>query len=119
MNYNQMKKEELIKILKERDAAIARFEETNAILAKENDYLTVKIKGLTRDCEGMTEECNNLHSKIEELKASLSAKHKQNADLEAKLEASSIEKSIALDKKRLYITTIVLLSIGVIVLAIL
>ena len=133
MNYNQMKKEELIKTLKERDAVIAGFEETNATLVKENDDLAIKIKGLTRDCEGMTEECNNLHNKIngltddlknqkqlaDELKASLSAKQKQTAALEVKLEAVSIEKSIALNKKRLYIATIVLLAIGVVVLAIL
>ena len=64
MNYTQMKKDELIKVLKERDSVIAGFEGTNATLVKETDELTVKVDGLTRDCEGMTEECNNLRNNV-------------------------------------------------------
>ena len=63
-NYNPMKKAELIKVLKERDAAIAGLEETNRQLVKDNDEFSAKINGLERDCEGMTEECNNLRNKV-------------------------------------------------------
>ena len=64
MDYNKMKKDELIKALKEKDAAIAGFEETNRQLVKDNDEFSAKINGLERDCEGMTEECNNLRNKV-------------------------------------------------------
>lgn len=66
-NYNSMKKDELIKVLKERDSVIAGFKETNSNLVKEKDELVVKIDGLTRDCEGMTEECNNLRNQVKGL----------------------------------------------------
>lgn len=63
-NYNSMKKEELVKALKERDAAIAGFEETNKLLSKEKDDLIVKVNGFAKDCECMDAECNNLRNKV-------------------------------------------------------
>ena len=56
-NYNSMKKEELIRVLKEKDEELDSARKTIG----ERD---AKISGLTRDCEGMTEECNNLRNKI-------------------------------------------------------
>ena len=92
-NYHTMKKEELIKTLKERDAAIAGFEQTNAALVKEKDDLTVKIEGLTRDCEGMTEECNNLRNKVNGLTDDLKKSNETCERLNKEKDALRIEKN--------------------------
>lgn len=94
-NYNQMKKEELIKTLKERDAAIDGFEETNKLLNKENDIFAAKVNALTKDCEGMTEECNTLHNTIKGLETDLAKSNEICTRLISEKKALSIEKNAA------------------------
>lgn len=92
-NYNSMKKEELIKALKERDAAIAGFEETNRRLVKDNDEFAVKVTSLTKDCEGMTEECNSLRNKVNGLSDDLKKSNEICECLTKEKDALRIEKN--------------------------
>lgn len=108
-NYNQMKKEELIKALKERDSAIAGFKETNHQLVKDNDEFAVKVASLTKDCEGMTEECNSLRNKINGLTDDLKKSNEICENLTKEKDALRIEKNAAktmVDAKEDVITTL-------------
>lgn len=108
-NYNQMKKEELIKALKERDAAIAGFEETNRLLSKEKDDLIVKFNSLTRDCEDKTKECNTLHNTINGLENDIAKSNEICTRLISEKDALRIEKNAAktmVDAKEDVITTL-------------
>lgn len=108
-NYNTMKKDELIKVLKERDAAIAGFEETNRLLSKENDNLTAKVNGLIKDCESMTEKCNTLHNTINGLENDITKSNEICTRLISEKEALRIEKNAAktmVDAKEDVITTL-------------
>ena len=93
MNYNQMKKEELIKVLKEKDAAIAGFEQTNKLLVEEKDTLTIKVSGLTKDCEGMTTECNILRNKVNGLTDDLKKSNETCERLNKEKDALRVEKN--------------------------
>lgn len=93
MDYNKMKKEELIKALKEKDAAIAGLQEANHQLGKDNDDLVVKIDGFTRDCEGMTEECNNFRNKINGLSNDLKKSNEICENLNKEKDVLRIEKN--------------------------
>ena len=109
MNYAQMKKDELIKALKEKDSAIAGFEETNKLLSKENDDLTVKVNGLTRDCEGMTNQCNTLHNTINGLENDIAKSNEICTRLISEKEALRIEKNATksmVNEKENVITTL-------------
>ena len=71
MNYAQMKKDELIEVLKQRDAAIAGFEETNNLLSKENDDLTVIVNdGSTDNTEQKILEYSNKYANIKYIRHS-------------------------------------------------
>ena len=109
MNYAQMKKDELIKALKETDSAIAGFEETHKLLSKENDDLTVKVNGLTRDCEGMTNQCNTLHNTINGLENDIAKSNEICTRLISEKEALRIEKNATksmVNEKENVITTL-------------
>lgn len=85
-NYHTMKKDELIKVLKERDEELDSVRKTIA----ERD---AKISGLTRDCEGMTEECNNLHNKINGLTDDLKKSNETCERLNKEKDALRVEKN--------------------------
>lgn len=112
-NYNPMKKDELIKVLKERDAAIAGFEETNKLLVKEKNDLICKIQGLERDCEGMTEECKNLRNKVNGLTDDYNnAVKERNAFANYKdLYRNQSKNIIKLQKQRVVLTAIAFVAI--------
>lgn len=81
MNYTPMKKDELIKALKERDSVIAGFEETNKLLVKEKDDLACKVDGLKDDlkksneiCERLTKEKDALRVEKNTLKTTIDSK---------------------------------------------
>lgn len=93
MDYNKMKKEELIKALKEKDAAIAGFEETNHQLVKDNDEFAAKVASLTKDCEGMTEERNTLCNKVNGLSDDLKKSNEICENLNKEKDALRIEKN--------------------------
>lgn len=124
MDYNKMKKDELIKALKERDAAIAGSEETNKLLSKEKDNLIVKVNGLTKDCEGMTEECNNLRNKVNGLSDDLKKSNEICENLNKEKDALLIEKNkikenlvtsemklVAVKRQRVILTIIAIIAI--------
>lgn len=67
-NYNSMKKDELIKVLKEKDSVIVGFEETNKLLSKEKDDLTVKVNGLTNDLTKANDSYKRLVDERDNLK---------------------------------------------------
>ena len=92
-NYHTMKKDELIKVLKEKDAAIAGFEQTNKLLVEEKDNLTTKVLGLTKDCEGMTEESNNLRNKVNGLTDDLKKSNETCERLNKEKDALRVEKN--------------------------
>lgn len=86
MNYTQMKKDELIRVLKEKDEELNSARKTIA----ERD---AKISGLTRDCEGMTEECNNLRNKVNGLSDDLKKSNEICERLAKEKDALRIEKN--------------------------
>ena len=109
MNYAQMKKDELIKVLKEKDSVIAGFEETKKLLSKENDDLTVKVNSLTQDCKGMTKQCNTLHNTINGLENDIAKSNEICTRLISEKEALRIEKNAlktTVDSKENVITTL-------------
>ena len=85
-NYHTMKKEELIKALKERDEELNSARKTIA----ERD---AKISGLTRDCEGMTEECTNLRNKVNGLTDDLKKSNETCERLNKEEDALRVEKN--------------------------
>lgn len=85
-NYHTIKKDELIKVLKERDEELDSVRKTIA----ERD---AKISGLTRDCEGMTEECNNLHNKINGLTDDLKKSNETCERLNKEKDTLRVEKN--------------------------
>ena len=94
-NYNSMKKEELIKVLKEKNAVIAGFEETNKSLNKENDIFAAKVNVLTKDCKSMSEACNNLRNKVNGLSDDLKKSNEICESLNKEKDALRIEKNAA------------------------
>ncbi len=85
-NYHTMKKDELIKVLKERDEELDSARKTIA----ERDS---KINGLIRDCEGMTEECNNLRNKVNGLTDDLKKSNETCERLNKEKDALRVEKN--------------------------
>lgn len=117
MNYTQMKKDELIRVLKEKDEELDSARKTIG----ERD---AKISGLTRDCEGMTEECDNLRNKVNGLSDDLKKSNEICENLNKEKDVLRIEKNkikenlvtsetklIAVKRQRVILTIIAIIAI--------